>query len=287
MIQQVLLVFVRLEPSCAMEVWRATRQFFFSPPCPSGTCMRGLGWVRGVSTCLAQASSDPCPKPWQCGGWPLPVFSPLGGRTPVLWGQRMEEEELILGLQQLNVHHKQRLGMRSLLFWEPKGKHSCICSCNHCLVWDCLCLEIRVGIFISWGTETNSGYLSQKESTESHWAAPRIKGKAWIVHDLVSERKLDSSGILRGNSSRDHIKMNQQQSFSLLMFFPWRFKFLEEQVGWVILPISLLKGPPRLQAAEEGNPGGCWEGRHWLKSIPHNKMRVFSQASFSWSFWPI
>lgn len=38
------------------------------------------------------------------------------------------------GLQWLNSQHKQCLGMRSFLFGEPEGKHSYICSCNHCLV---------------------------------------------------------------------------------------------------------------------------------------------------------
>lgn len=186
--------------------------------------------------------------PGSVGDWPSSVSSPLGGKFSELWGRRVEEEGLILGLQQLNIQHKQRLGMRSLLFWEPKGKHSCICSCNHGPVWDCLYLEIHVGIFISWSTETNSGYLSQKRiPLEGYQAAPRVEGKEWIVHDLASEKKLDSSGVLNVRQLRDslfsiHIGMNGQQLFSILTFFPWRFKFLEERVSWVILPIHLPEG---------------------------------------------
>ena len=133
--------------------------------------------------------------------------------------------------------------MRSLLFWEPKGKHSCICSCNHGLVWGCLCLESHAGIFISWGKETNPGYLGQKGF---HW---KVIGQLLElkerdeIRDLASERKLGSSKVLNIGELRDGLfRMNQQQSFSILTFFPWRFKFLEEWVGWVILPIYLPEG---------------------------------------------
>lgn len=49
-------------------------------------------------------------------------------------GLQNGRERVNSGLQPLNMQYKQYLGMRSLLFWEPKGKHSYICSCNHCLV---------------------------------------------------------------------------------------------------------------------------------------------------------
>lgn len=68
-----------------------------------------------------------------------------------------------------------------------------------------------------------------------------------MVHDLASERRLDSSRVLNTGELKDglfqtHIRMNQQQSFSNLAFFPWRLKFLKEHVGGVTLHIPLPEG---------------------------------------------
>lgn len=88
-----------------------------------------------------------------------------------------------------------------------------------------------------------------------------------MLYDLALERKLGSLEALDIGEPRDrllrtHIGMNQESLLSIWTFFPWRFKFLEKQVGWVILPVPLPEGLPRMQGAEEGSSGGCWEVRH-------------------------
>ena len=83
-----------------------------------------------------------------------------------------------------------------------------------------------------------------------------------MIYDLASERKLGSLGVLYSGEPRDrllrtHIGMNQEQLFSIRTFFPWRFKFLEEQGGWVILHVPLTEVPARMQGAEEDSSSGC------------------------------
>lgn len=70
-----------------------------------------------------------------------------------------------------------------------------------------------------------------------------------MLYDLASERKSGNVGVPNMGETRDrrlrtHFGMNQEQLFSIRTFFPWRLKFLEEQVGWVILPVPLPESPP-------------------------------------------
>ena len=138
-----------------------------------------------------------------------------------------------------------------------------------------------------WNIYHQLGYRNQlwllwpeRIPLEGYRAALRIEGKGWIVRDLALERKLDSFEVLNIGELRDGLfrtctGMNQQQSFSILTVFPWRFKFLEERVGWVILPIHLPEG---WDCKELGGSSWWMLGRQTLTDIHscHETMVYFS-----------
>lgn len=105
-------------------------------------------------------------------------------------------------LQQLSIQHKQHLGMRSLLFWESKGKHSCICSCNHGLVLRLFMFRNSCWNIYQLGYRNQLWLLRPKRIHCKAIFLQKWRKSVNCMSNVAPERKLGISGILNTGELR-------------------------------------------------------------------------------------